>query len=597
MNNQVVKNAKRGSIEKRRKTKVLLVIQAILIASGSSQLLLADSYYVPYLIITILGFLSLSWNIKNIPCEDACYSRCSIKWPRTIFSLLFACMIALANYKLWSINSADGVLALIAIFFGHFFAFNNILLWIFKNINTFVWSEKKVSNPRRVFFITFGVIVCINLLVLFLCTYPGNLTTDSIAQMKQLISNDYSNHHPFYHTMVIKAFMSLGLWLFHDINAAVALYSIFSILFMAASFSFAIATVAELHAPKWIITLLQLFFALMPYHIMYSMTMWKDVLFGAVVLLYVVFFFRCMKQMKLKVFNYAGLIISAFGVCLLRSNGYFAFAFTALCFFLLWKLRKKRIVIIMIIVLAGSFILKQPVLKAIGVAQPDLIESLSIPAQQIARNVVDHNDLTDKQRELLSQVIDIERVPESYKPIISDPIKDLVREKENQDYIRSHATDFIQLYFSLGVKHPLTYLRGWIDQTRGYWNAGYSYWRWSDGVEENGLGIYRTVNSERVHTSLTWYLAQFSNQPALWIFLCIGFFDWLVLIALYIAIIRKDKVGIMLTMPNIMVVLSLLVATPVYSEFRYNYAVFCALPIVIALALRPEFLIHRKDDD
>lgn len=597
MNNQVTKNAKAEKIETCRKTKVLLVIQTVFMVSGASQLLPADSYYVPYLIIAILGFLSLSRNIKNIPYEDDCYSRPSIKWIRIVFSLLFTCMITLANYKLWSINSVEGVLVLVSVFFGHFFAFNNILLWIFENINTVVWKEKKVSNPLRIFFITFGVIVCINLLVLFLCKYPGNLTTDSINQMNQLISNDYSNHHPFYHTLIIKVFISLGFRLFHDINASVAFYSVFSILFMAASFSFAIATVAELHAPKWIITLLQLFFTLMPYHIMYSMTMWKDIFFGASVLLYVVFFFRCMKQMTLRVFNYVGLIISAFGVCLLRSNGYFAFVFTALCFLLIWKFRKKRIVIIMIIVLAGSFILKHPVLKAIGITQPDLIESLSIPTQQIARVVVDHNDFTDEQRELLSQVIDIKRIPESYNPVISDPIKKLVREKGNQDYIRSNANDFIRLYFSLGVKHPLTYLRGWIDQTRGYWNAGYSYWRWSDGVEKNDLGIYRTVNSERLHTILTWYLTQFSNQPALWIFLCIGFFDWLMLIALYIAIIRKDKVGIMLTILNIMVVLSLLVATPVYSEFRYNYAVFCALPIVIALVLRPEFLVHGKDDD
>lgn len=143
MNNQVIKNAKAESMETRRKTKVLLVIQIIFMASGSSQLLLADSYYVPYLIIAILGFLCLSRNIKNIPCEDACYSRPSIKWLRIGFSLLFACMITLANYKLWSMNSVDGVLVLVAVSFGSFFAFNNILLWIFENINTVVWTEKK----------------------------------------------------------------------------------------------------------------------------------------------------------------------------------------------------------------------------------------------------------------------------------------------------------------------------------------------------------------------------------------------------------------------------------------------------------------------
>lgn len=303
MNHQVIENAISEDVEARRKTRILLVIQVISMAVGSSQLLLADSYYVPYLIVTILGFLSLSWNTKNITHNDAGHAKLFIKWLMILFSLLFAGMITLANYKLWSLKSFDGILVFIAIFFGSLFAFNNILLWIFENINTLVWVEKEASSPLKTFFITFGVIACINLLVLFLCLYPGNLTPDSINQMNQLISNKYSNHHPFYHTLIIKVFISLGFRLFHEINAAVVFYSVFSILFMAASFSFAIATIVELHAPRWIIVLLQLFFTLMPYHIMYSMTMWKDIFFSAALLLFEVFFFRCMKQMTLKIFN------------------------------------------------------------------------------------------------------------------------------------------------------------------------------------------------------------------------------------------------------------------------------------------------------
>jgi hypothetical protein len=44
-----------------------------------------------------------------------------------------------------------------------------------------------------------------------------------------------------------------------------------------------------------------------------------------------------------------------------------------------------------------------------------------------------------------------------------------------------------------------------------------------------------------------------------------------------------------------MIVLSLLVATPVYSEFRYMYAVFCALPFILAVVLRPESMVENKE--
>ena len=71
--------------------------------------------------------------------------------------------------------------------------------------------------------------------------------------------------------------------------------------------------------------------------------------------------------------------------------------------------------------------------------QPDTIEALSIPAQHIARVITDGGELTQEQEELLSKVVDLERVPKEYDSTISDPIKTLVREKGNQDYIKEHA--------------------------------------------------------------------------------------------------------------------------------------------------------------
>lgn len=573
------------------KSKAFFIVQAVLIFAGFSQLLRTDGYYVPYLLVAIFGILSLFGNGTVSSEERPIPSKKPFTWVTAIFSFLFACMVTFANHMLWNFKTIEGMLNFAAFFFGTYFAFWNILSWIQHHLRKITWKESKSWRPLTVFFVTFGIIAAIDLLVLFLCTYPANFTVDSLVQMNQIFSGNYTNHHPFYHTMVIKLFVSIGLRLFHDINAAVACYSVFSILFMAATFSFAVAMAAELRAPKWMIVLLQLYFALMPYHIMYSMTMWKDIFHGAFVLLYVLLFFRCMTGMRLKRFNYIGLTISALGVCLFRSNGFFAFVLTTLCFLLLWRLRKKGVLLIMVAVVAGSYVLKHPFLSAIGVSQTDLIESLSIPAQQIARVVDEEYELTEEERELLSQVVDVDRIPGTYVYFGSDPIKNLVREKGNQEYIRTHAGDFIRLYVSLGMKYPSPYLRGWIEQTKGYWNGGYHYWVWWNDVEANSWGVERTVHSDTANTILTWYLNQFMEQPVLQIFMCIGFSGWLLLIAFCTAVYRNDRIGMMLTVLNIMIVLSLLVATPVFSEFRYNYSLFCALPLIIVLVLRPDSLL------
>ena len=105
------------------------------------------------------------------------------------------------------------------------------------------------------------------------------------------------------------------------------------------------------------------------------------------------------------------------------------------------------------------------------------------------------------------------------------------------------------------------------------------------------MGIQRTVRSETANRFLASYLNQFFELPMLQIFMCIGFSGWLLLIAFCTAVYRKDRIGMMLTVLNIMIVVSLLVATPVFAEFRYNYSLFCALPLIIVLVLRPDSLL------
>lgn len=77
-----------------------------------------------------------------------------------------------------------------------------------------------------------------------------------------------------------------------------------------------------------------------------------------------------------------------------------------------------------------------------------------------------------------------------------------------------------------------------------------------------------------------------NGKERLQLFLSIGFFTWLAVIALFIAICRKDKAGIMVSVPIFANILSLLIATPVFSEFRYAYSTFCIMPVLFAIVLR-----------
>lgn len=433
-----------------------------------------------------------------------------------------------------------------------------------------------------------SIISGINLLILFLCDYPGTLSTDSINQISQILSNSYSNHHPFYHTMIIKIFISVGMKLFHSLTAGIALYSVFSVIFMSSCFSLVIVTLYQMRiAYRWIVLCL-IWYVIMPYHILFSFTMWKDVIFGGMLVILITALFRIICDIgKNNHINYILLVIGCLGECLLRSNGWTAFLMTTIVFVLVFRKSHKKITRIFFIVLITSYILKHPVLAALGVKQPDFIESLSIPAQQISRVVTDCGELTKEQYDLLQQIISVERIPKIYNERISDPIKNAVRDKNNQSYLEHHKTEYLKLWIELGLKHPVKYIESFIDQTCGYWNGGYSYDIFASGIVVNDMGISKIVYSNILDMVKNMYLWCFLYIPVLQIFTSIGFHVWLTIGLGAIAIINRKKEAF-LSVPIIAIIFTLLIATPVYCEFRYAYSVFTSIPIIFFAVLHNE---------
>lgn len=566
-----------------------IIMQIAMIFSWLSFLASADSYYMPYLAVGIIGMLCLCRNLK----KGSSFRKDREGITAVLMAAVFSVAVLMANYVLLADSKFTGnqgkmirIIYVLVIFLGGYFAVRHILLYIYEEVPFFSWELKRcVQNSHIVFLSSMAVISAINLIFLFLAKYPGNLTPDSMWQIKQILSGDYSNHHPYYHTIVIKLFLMAGIEIFGDINEAVALYHVFQILFMAGCFSFAVLTLWQAGFAKMLVILTLAWYTAMPFHIMYSFTMWKDIMFGGMVVLYVTSVFRILKGIgRNSLVSFLTMVVGGMGTCLFRSNGWFAFALSAVCFTVLFWKKGRKLVWLFVGILAVTFLMKHAALSWLGVSQPDTIEALSIPAQQVARVIVDDGKLTDGQLDMLEKVVDVEAVKEKYDPRISDPVKNLVRAKGNQHYLTDNKGEYLKIYINIGLSNPIEYIKAWIDQTRGYWNGGYAYWRWANGVDKNDLGISRVVRSVPAEKVLNKYLWLYSNIAPLQIFMCIGFYVWGIVVLGYICMVRKNREGLFMCIPNLAIIFSLLVATPVYSEFRYAYAVFCCMPVLIFTA-------------
>lgn len=217
---------------------------------------------------------------------------------------------------------------------------------------------------------------------------------------------------------------------------------------MAACFFYIIVTLYQMKIPVKVILACWLWYVIMPFHMLYSFAMWKDIMFGGFVAIFVVSVFKIYKKVDNSVrSDQVFLVIGSVGTYLFRSNGWFVYLLSLLFFVFLFgeDPNRKKMKFLLLAVTILTFILKYPVLEYFNVSQPDAIEYLSVPAQQIARVVRDCDDIREEHRELLNNIVDVERIPETYVWNISDPIKYLVRERGNQGYLVEHKSEFLLL--------------------------------------------------------------------------------------------------------------------------------------------------------
>ncbi len=575
-----------------------LAVQIVLMMLCAAELIKTDSLYVCYELVFFAGFFSFLVNVKNKKIPFTQKSDSVHNGIINIFAILYSLMVTLSNYPIWTDKVTEmygakykiiyGALICMIVLTGSFICFYNILFAVADNIK--ILALKRCDEEKKTiktFTICFASLALSRLFILFTALYPGVFSCDTFAQVIQINSGEITNHHPYVHTMIIKGCIDLGMKLFGNNNSGIAIYCVIQILFISLCFSYCVSTIEKMQVNKYIVILSFLFFLLMPYHIMFAFIVWKDGIFCSFVLVLIVSLYRYLHLIGKTYLNMALIFIAGVGTCLFRSNGFFAFVLFAMAaVILLWDKKNIKLFVVLTAVIIISFGGKHIILDLLEVPQPDLIESLSIPTQQISRVVYDECELNDWQKTEIEKVIDTDFILEKYSPKTADPMKEIIRLQGNQQEIADNRIDYIKLYLSLGINHPFEYTKAWIDQTKGYWNGGYEEWRWFTGVWPNDVGVERKIIVYPISRLLDDYLSVFESVEGLKLFLSCGLFVWLDILLLFVSIIKKDKEGILLSLPVLTIVLSLLVATPVYCEFRYIYVAFCVLPFLVAVVMR-----------
>ena len=249
-------------------------------------------------------------------------------------------------------------------------------------------QERQEKRNGKIFLLSFcSILIC--WMPCFLLNFPGVLTYDSINQISQIEGSiPLNNHHPPIHTAMIALFYNAGRFFFHSSQIGTAFCSMAQMILLALIYSELIVLIYRSGFHKICSGLVWAYFALLPLHAVYAVTMWKDILSAASVLWF------SMTVYKMFVWKEAGslvliqYVVSGTMLALFRSNGSIVFILCIPYFIFLCR-KKMRNVIFLILPVFCFLIVKGPVYDFFHVQKTtDIVERISIPMQHIARVVV-----------------------------------------------------------------------------------------------------------------------------------------------------------------------------------------------------------------
>lgn len=568
--------------------KILCFLRIILVMLWLTVLKDTDSYFICYLLVAVV-----SCTVRHSGMKVSAPKRYL-----AVTSCIFAVLIWCANYPLFSfVADSNGKISLTVIFTsiknsliclaGGVTVAIPILEWCWThcqsmNIRNIEMCSK--SETRKVFGTTLCILLPIYLINLYFVEYPGTLTPDPFAQIREMISGQYSNFNSFYHTMLFQGLLSLGYRLFGNANAAVATFCTFQVLLVCFSFAYCISSLARAGIPRSFLIFVFLFYAFMPYHMEFSVTIWKDTILAIGCLLVCTSLFRFIRGFGNTFMNSCVFTLGCILFCLARNIGVYACMITFL-FGLIFLRKHHTLLILMGSVVLLCWFLNGPVLSALGVAESDYVEFICLPLQQICRVITNGRQLSPEETALLSRILDLQQVPSVYMSDFADPIKKMFRSMD-QAWFEENVSEYIKLWIRLGWRYPLDYAAAWIDQTKGYWNGGYAQYLYSRYMMSNSYGIFKAMEGNPVYYLYSlWY--RIYDELMIFIPLhSIGLYTWALGLFTAIQASKKHPEWI-LSVPALTILLGLIAGAPVCLEFRYAYPILTCFPLILAAFLFP----------
>lgn len=435
------------------------------------------------------------------------------------------------------------------------------------------------------------IIIC--WLPYLLAYYPGVVVGDSVASINQALNlTPYTNHYPVMYTLFIKFFLEIGN-LLGSYNIGVFLYTSIQYVIMAATAGYCVFWMIKKKLPWVLVLITEFYFASTRIFAVYAISMWKDPLFSAALLLFCLLLvdIGLSKGEKLKEYKVCIAFIALGAVIIFwRNNGIYLIFGVALILAFVYRKRFIKLGFAALTLVIVSSLIQGPIYDLAGVEKDTVVESLGVPIQQLAGVIVKDRELTEAQKEVLFQILPEHQWKVLYTPACVDSIK--FNGEFNQQYLEEKLGDFIKVWFQLLIPNLDVYMESYLMETIGFWqigmknSAGYYYFY---VYPDNNFNIHRVDMAERLfgialEEELMWWISYISTGAMVWLVLMGAVMTWM----------QKKYALLLGYFPPVLLWLIIMVATPIAFSFRYIYLFAFGLPVFLVLPFWKDEMISKE---
>lgn len=304
----------------------------------------------------------------------------------------------------------------------------------------------------------------------FATYYPAIMAYDVIPQLDQIRSSGLTTHHPLIHTLLLKGCLAAGeaLPFSNGDRAGLAMYTLLQMAVMAGCFAWVYVFLRRQEVSRWLCYAFVLCAAVFPTHGMLAVSVTKDSIFAALTMVFTVFVYELSVREEYPGGRFfGGYLLVTLLLLLFRNNSVYAWiVYVAAAAF---AGRKRPLFFKRICAFHGAAFLLYLLVNGLLIhavsATSDTYarETLSVPAQQIARVVQYHGEELTKQDTDALGAVWKEGLPE-YVPAIADRSKrDIAGDQET-------LRRFTEEWVSLGLRYPGEYMKAFLLKNKGIWD-------------------------------------------------------------------------------------------------------------------------------